>query len=141
MKEDADNENILTKKGYKNTRSRKAVIDALEAAHSLMSAEDIFLRIKEDGGSVNLSTVYRTLELMESKGMVEKTVMDGGKARFGLTGNGHRHQLICVNCHKMISFDSCPLKSLEKDIGRKTQFDITGHRLELFGLCPECKKN
>lgn len=136
-----DDGNILTQQGCKNTKSRKAVIDALERAKSPVSAEEIFFDIKENNKSTNLSTVYRTLDLMESKGLVEKTVMPDGKARFELTGYGHRHHLICTSCHKTVYIEKCPLQSLEKDVGRETSFDITGHRLEFYGLCPDCRKN
>jgi len=59
-------DDILAKIGCKNTKSRKAVIEVLENAENPLSAEDIFLCIKKQGSSVNLSTVYRTLDLMES---------------------------------------------------------------------------
>ncbi len=134
-------DNLLTRKGCKNTKSRKAVIDVLQNAKMPISVEEIYLAIKNEGISTNLSTVYRILDLMESMKLVNKIVVDDGKARYELTGDGHRHHLICTNCRKMIPIDTCPLKSLEKDVGEKTNFDITGHRLEIYGVCPECKKD
>lgn len=133
-------DNILTKKGCRSTKSRKAIISVLENADVPLSAEDIFFRLKESGTSANLSTVYRNLELLERKGLVDKTILNDSKARFEVTGDGHRHHLICTGCHKMISIDFCPLEFLQKDVGKKTKFDITGHKLELYGICPECKK-
>jgi Fur family ferric uptake transcriptional regulator len=136
-----EEENILTKKGCKNTRSRKAVIEQLEKFERPVTAEEVYLQIKESGLSINLSTVYRTLDLMESKGLVGKTIMNDNKARYELTGEGHKHHLICTGCHKMIPIDYCPLAKLELDVSKETRFDITGHRLELYGLCPDCKKS
>lgn len=138
MKKSTDD--ILAKIGCKNTKPRKTVIEVLESTNKSLSAEDIFIRIKELGESVNLSTVYRTLELMETKSLVNKTVMGDGKARYELTVDGHRHHLVCTNCHKSVLIDFCPLEKLEKDISEKNNFDITGHRFEIYGLCPECKK-
>lgn len=135
-----EEENILTQKGCKNTRSRKAVIEQLEKLKRPVTAEEVFLQIKTEGLSVNLSTVYRTLDLMESKGLVDKTIMNDNKARYELTGEGHRHHLICTSCHKMIPIDFCPVEKLELDVSKETRFDITGHKLELYGLCPDCKK-
>lgn len=132
--------NVLTKKGCKNTKSRKVVIEVLEKTEKPISAEEIYLRIKETGSSVNLSTVYRTLELMESKELINKTHMGDGKARYELTGDGHKHHLICTNCYKSVPIDICPMEAIQKDVGSKTRFDITGHKLELYGICPECKK-
>lgn len=132
--------NILGEQGCKNTKSRKVIVEILEKAEKPISAEEIFLRIKERGSSVNLSTVYRTLDLLESKELVNKTRMGDGKAIYELTGNGHRHHLICTNCHKSVPIDMCPLEALQRDVGKKTKFDITGHKLELYGICPDCKK-
>lgn len=133
-------ENLLAQKGYKSTKSRKAVLSILQKAETPLSAEDIFLRIKESGQSANLSTVYRTLELLENGGLVEKSVINGGRAMYELVHSGHRHHLICTGCNRIVPIDTCPLVSMMKDIGRKTSFDITGHRLELYGLCPDCRE-
>lgn len=134
-------DNILTEKGCKNTKSRRVVILVLEKAGNPLTVEDIFFSTKEFGASVNLSTVYRVLDLMERKGLVNKTLMGDGKARYELTGDGHRHHLICTNCHRMVPIDVCPLEKIEEDVVKKTNFDITGHKLELYGVCPDCKKN
>jgi Fur family transcriptional regulator, ferric uptake regulator len=140
MLKNNNKDNILTQQGCKNTKSRKAVIDVLNSSTTPVSAEDIFMLIKDLGSSANLSTVYRTLELMENKGLVSKSIMNDGKARFELTGDGHKHHLICTNCHKMVPIDICPIEKLETDVSKKTNYDITGHKLELYGVCPECKK-
>jgi Fur family transcriptional regulator, ferric uptake regulator len=131
--------NILTRQGCKNTKSRKAIIEMLEKAEMPMSAEELFLRLKEKGHSVNLSTVYRTLELMEGKALVSKSVIHEGKARYELTGDGHRHHLICTNCNRVVHIDVCPLEELQRNVSQTTNFNITGHRLELYGVCPACK--
>ncbi len=140
MNKNHGEENILTQKGFKNTKGRKAIIDVLEKVEMPVSAEEIFLKLKDMGVSTNLSTVYRTLELLETKGLVSKSLINEGKARFELTGEGHRHHLVCTECQKIISIDTCPIEQLENEVGKETKFCITGHRLELFGICPECQK-
>lgn len=140
MDSELNDKNILSKIGFKNTKSRKTVIEILEKAGVPMAAEEIFLRAKEYGISINLSTVYRNLELMDNKGLVDKILMRDGKARYGLKDETHKHQLICTNCNRRVSIDCCPLQALEKDVGRETKFDITGHKLELYGVCPQCKE-
>ncbi|HHW00023.1 MAG TPA: transcriptional repressor [Clostridiaceae bacterium] len=140
MTKKVDNENIISRQGYRNTKSRAAVVEILENAEIPLSAEDIYLRMKESGRSASLSTVYRILELMENNRLVERTSVNNNKAMFTLVRSGHKHHLICTSCHKMVALGGCPLKGLESDISRETQFDITGHRLEVYGICPECRK-
>jgi len=124
----------------KTQNQGKQLLRFLKNAENPLSAEDIFLCIKKQGSSVNLSTVYRTLDLMESKSVVNKIVMMDGKARYELTVDGHRHHLVCTNCHKSVPIDFCPLENMEKDIGMRSDFDITGHKIEIYGICPNCKK-
>ena len=139
---DSESKNgLLAGKGRRNTRSRKAVADVLEKAELPVTVEEIHQKVRGMGFSTNLSTVYRTLELMESMGLVEKSVMMGSRACYQLVNNGHRHHVVCTGCHRMIPIAGCPLETLEKNIGEATKFDITGHKLELYGLCPACKKN
>jgi len=135
-----ENENIISRRGYRNTKSRAAVVEILENAETPLSAEDIFMKMKESGRSASLSTVYRILELMENNRLVEKTTINNGKALFSLARSGHNHHLICTSCHKMVALGDCPVKELERNISRETQFDITGHKLEVYGICPECRK-
>jgi len=133
---------FLIKKGCRSTKSRKAVIEILEESETPMTAENIFLKIKELGFTTNLSTIYRNLELMESVGLVEKTtVLNDSKSRYELVRKGHRHHIICTACRKMVPLDSCPFQKYETDIENETKFDITGHQFILYGLCPECKKS
>ena len=134
-----EKDNILTQKGCKKTKARAAVVDILEAALQPVTAEDIYIKIKKLGLAVNLSTVYRNLDLMESKELVEK-VIGGSKAMYILTGGSHKHHLICTGCRRVVSVNICPFKNMENEVVKETEFDITGHKLELYGVCPECKK-
>lgn len=134
-------DNILTRVGCKNTKAREAIVEVLENTSTPLSADDIYFKIKELGAAANLSTIYRTLELMENKHLIDKSIMGDGKAKYEITLYGHHHYLICTNCHKSISIDICPIKKLEKEMEKNTNFDITGHRFEVYGICPKCKND
>lgn len=140
MEKNPSYDKILSQIGCKITKSRKMIIEVLIKAEIPLSAEEIFLTIKESGASTNLSTVYRTLDLLESKGLLDKCVINGGSARYQLVQEGHKHHITCTSCYTSIPISTCPLESLEKDIINKTNFNITGHKLELYGLCPKCRK-
>jgi len=135
-----NSENILTKYGYKNTKARKALLEVLEKALFPLSAEDIFFKIKANNYSVNLSTVYRNLGMLINSDVLTKLVMNDGKSLYQLKDDQHRHHLICIGCHKTVTIYACPLHSLEEDLREQTNFEIMDHKLELYGLCPQCKK-
>lgn len=141
MEKSPNYDTILSQIGCKSTKSRKVIIEVLVKTEIPLSAEEIFLLVKDSGASTNLSTVYRTLDLLESKGLLDKCIMSEGRARYQLVLEGHKHHITCTSCHKSIPISICPLETLEKDLVNKTNFNITGHKLELYGLCPKCRKN
>lgn len=131
---------LLTREGVKNTKNRNAILEILELSGEPLSAEEVFLKLKEEGISMCLSTVYRTFERLASKGLIVKSnIFDDGKARYQLNGMEHTHNIVCIGCHQTISFDECPVDGIEEQLMKKIGFDVTGHKFEIYGYCKECK--
>jgi Fur family ferric uptake transcriptional regulator len=127
--------------GIKKTRQRESVLSVLEHSEKPLSATDIYSKMKKGGDAVWLSTVYRVLELFVKKGVVIKTnVMNNEMAVYELNRFKHKHYAVCMNCHKMITMDNCPMEKfipkLEDD-----DFHVLGHNLEVFGFCRDCNPN
>lgn len=127
--------------GMKNTKQRQLLLELFQNAGRSLSAEEIF----EDAGIRNarlaLSTVYRNLEQLSSRGILTKTLFPDGLSRYELTGEHvHHHYLVCTRCQKRQTFDECPLKRMQHDLEEETGFKITGHNLMLYGLCKECQE-
>jgi len=124
--------------GMKKTKPRECVLSVLEHADSPISAMDICSRIEKEGSTVWLSTVYRILELLVKNGTVIKnTIMDNDMAVYELNRNHHKHYAICVNCHKIIPMDNCPMEEFVPKL-EDTDFRILGHKVEMYGYCKEC---
>lgn len=140
MKNNPSCDEILSQIGCKTTKSRRMIIEVLIGTEVPLSAEEIFLIVKDSGATTNLSTVYRTLDLIEGKGLLDKCIMSDGKARYKLALEGHTHHITCTGCYKSIPISICPLEPIEKDLVNKTDFNITGHKLEVYGLCPKCRE-
>ncbi|ERT59170.1 Fur family transcriptional regulator [Megasphaera vaginalis (ex Srinivasan et al. 2021)] len=132
---------LLHKHGLKNTRARNWVLHVLLAREGVLTAEEIYQNIDQNGGKVNYSTIYRILELFETASLVEKTFLPDLKRHgYALRSIGHRHRLICLRCHKTVEISACPLASFEERIAAETTFQIVGHNLELFGYCGDCRR-
>ena len=87
-----------------------------------------------------MSSVYRILESLVSKGLIIKSSITGDvKALFELNRSEHKHLFVCTGCKKMISVDGCPLEEYERQLRDKLGLDITGHKLEIYGYCKECR--
>lgn len=136
-----DIEQLLKQSGLKSTNQRKAILQILERRELPATADDVFLELKEHKIAANLSTVYRIMEVLSNRGLIKKLAIVGeDKAYYEFFKVIHRHFLICLECKKMLPIQGCPLKGYEKTLEEKTNFEISGHRLDIYGYCPACKK-
>ena len=124
--------------GIKRTKNRETVLSVLENSEKPLSALDIFSEIGKTGTTTWLSTVYRILETFVKKGIVIKTnVINNEMAVYELNRFNHRHFAVCMNCHKIIAMNNCPMDKFTVKLEDK-DFHIMGHNLEVFGLCGDC---
>lgn len=141
MKEKQTYNELLLKCGLKNTKQRSAIIELLKSNNTPLSAEDIFLALKENGVITSLSTVYRSLDALSAKDIVTKsTYLEQDKAKYSLNFNEHRHHLICLGCMRMVEMGKCPLNDIEASLANNSSFKVTGHKLEIYGYCADCQK-
>lgn len=128
---------------YKLTPQREATVLVLlehEADH--LSAEDVFLLVKDKSPDIGLATVYRTLELLTDLKIVDKINFGDGVARFDLRKEGadhFHHHLICIECGKVEEIQEDLLGDVEKIVESRWDFDIKDHWLTFHGICRVCK--
>lgn len=140
MKENNDCKDNLKYNGLKNTKQRTAILEILENSNQPISAEQIYFELIEKKISVSLSTVYRAVEIMVSKELVTKLSISGdNKALFELNRMIHKHYLVCLGCKKILAINHCALENYEEALAKETNFMIVGHKLDIYGYCPECK--
>jgi Fur family ferric uptake transcriptional regulator len=131
----------LKKNGMKSTKHRVAILDILIKKDQPISAENIFFEIQKMDVAINLSTVYRNLEALLEKGLVTKLSLSGdSRSVFEYNRKVHRHYLICLGCKKILAIEDCPIKGYEHQIEDETEYQIVGHKLDLYGYCPKCKE-
>lgn len=124
--------------GLKKTKPRECVLSVLEHAQKPLSAMEICSEIEKGGNTVWLSTVYRILELLVEKGIVIKlSVMNSEMAVYELNRYKHKHYAVCLNCHKIVSMENCPMEKFMPKL-RDEDFHVTGHNLEIYGYCKDC---
>lgn len=129
-------------RGMKWTRQRKAVYDVLLQAGEPLSAVQIYNQTVKNDASENyaVSTIYRILTAFEEKGFVSRSSWMGeGTQVYELERGSHTHYAICLSCHKHIPLHACPFEHVHLPESGG-DFQITGHKLELYGYCKECKQ-
>lgn len=130
----------LSEQGYKLTRQRKAVVEVVTHAHTRLSAAEVFAKAQRVCPDLGLTTVYRTLEILEQMGVIRRVHLDDGCEGFAPASAEHGHHLICSRCQETIEFEDCNMTSLLRRVAEQTGFTIEQHWLELVGLCPKCQK-
>ena len=126
--------------GYRLTAAREAIIAALVQAGGHVSADELVALVHTAAPHVGRMTVYRTLDLLCELGCLRPVYQGTGAAHYILFADGHHHHLVCRQCEKVVEFEECLLRELEERIGRRFNFAIEGHLLELYGLCGECQQ-
>ena len=132
------NEEVLRQNKIKVTKARLAILDIIMKSESSISADQIFNSCIHLGEDINLSTVYRTLDLFEEKSLIEKFDLGEGRYTYCIKKNSHMHVLRCSICDKEIEVP-CPMHQVEEMVKNKTGFTLTEHQLVLKGYCEECK--
>jgi Fur family peroxide stress response transcriptional regulator len=124
--------------GLKLTPQRLAVLDFLEGNSSHPSAEDIYRALHKKFPTMSLATVYNTLYNLRLKGRVLELSIDPEKKRFDPNTKPHNH-LICVKCKKVADIKETFDLSLVDD--QVPDFEVLGHHVEFYGICPLCKSS
>jgi len=129
----------LSELGYRLTPQRLMILSAVAGADSHISAEEIYAQVRARYPHMNISTVYRTLELLKELGLVTETDMGDGRVRYHSIGKGHHHHLVCEKCGKIIDIEESMLSPLWAEIRQKYNFRVNMKHLAFFGLCPKCQ--
>ncbi len=140
MKKTSDIIASLSEKGYRMTPQRMMVLAAIENSDHHISAEEIYAQVIARYPHLNISTVYRTLELLNRLGLVTETDLGGGRVRYHPADKGHHHHLVCQECGRVVDLDESVLENLKTLIQRDYKFAPDIRHLAFFGTCADCRK-
>jgi Fur family ferric uptake transcriptional regulator len=122
------------------TGPRRAILDIFRSHPGPLSIRELFSLLR--GKVCDLATVYRSIHLLQSMGMIKRFDFGDGAARFELLAegdDGHHHHLICTECAGVIEIEECFPENLERKIAARNGFKSVTHKLEFFGVCPRCQ--
>ena len=140
MDEPRDIAGKLSKQGYRLTPQRIMVLSAIENSDNHISAEEIYAQIVAHYPNVNISTVYRTLELLKRLGLVTETDLGEGRVRYHSAEKGHHHHLVCRECGVIIDLDESVLSPVKDALLREYGFIADLRHLAIMGRCVNCSK-
>ena len=130
------------------TRSQEKVLEVLQNLKKAISAQELYIKLRQSNHNMGLATVYRSLEALKLQGEVKVRILPNGESVYSSINRDlaegealrDRHHLTCVNCNRSIPIKECPVHELEKQLEHSHQFKVYYHTLEFFGLCDRCQE-
>lgn len=130
----------LKKRGFRLTPQRLAVLKILSSSSAHPTAEQIYAQVKVDFPTTSLATIYKTLALLQEEGEILELGFGDGSNRYdGLKPYAHPH-LICVCCKRILDLEFPVLEELSKTMEQEYGYQIISHRLDIYGICPNCQR-
>ena len=128
----------LRARGYRVTPQRQLVLEAVKACEQA-TPEEICARVRETARGVNISTVYRTLELLEELGMVTHSHLGHGAPTYHLASEADHVHLVCRGCGEISEVSPDLVESFVANLDDKLGFLTDVHHLTVFGRCRKCR--
>ncbi|MFC1974021.1 Fur family transcriptional regulator [Chloroflexota bacterium] len=128
----------LRDQGYRLTPQRKLIFSTIHHSTGHISADEIYSQVCAKYPRVNISTIYRTLELLKELGLVMEIDLSEGRLRYHDVDKGHHHHLICQKCGRISELDESLLLPLKNLVFDKYSFRADLNHLAIFGKCGQC---
>src|SRR5689334_1929890 len=131
----------MAKKGLRSTAQRRLIVDTFFGSASHMTIEDLLHEVRTHDKGIGYATVYRTLKLLAECGVASERRFGDGLSRYELAdeASAHHDHLICVSCGKIVEFEEPRIEALQEEIAARHGFEVTSHKHEMYGTCPECQ--
>lgn len=134
-------EEYISGKNLKMTPQRKLILDAFLETDDHFTVDEFYARLKRLDKSIGQATVYRTMKLLEEAGLARRLDYDPRTAKYERRDiSSHHDHMVCEVCGKVVEFESPAIEQLQEELAEDQGFELTGHRMYLFGICPQCRK-
>ncbi len=132
-------ENALKQRGLRLTVQRFAIAKTFFEAEGHLNADELCSAVRVDYPAIGQATVYRTLKLLEEVGLASSSTFGSNSARFEVNDGHHHDHLVCIACDRIVEFLNEDIEALQEHVAKEHGFTLTSHRMELFGLCRQCR--
>lgn len=133
-------EGFIEKKGLKKTVERSKILEVITGIPGHFDAEALLKSISRRNLKVSRASAYRTIKLLVEAGIIRESIMRDGRTiyEYGPAKTHHDH-MVCIKCGALIEFSDALIEKHQQEICRKHKFTMTGHRLEISGICGSCR--
>jgi Fur family ferric uptake transcriptional regulator len=129
----------LREQGYRLTPQRNLIWEVLRDAGRHVTAEEVAAEVRRTLPDVNVSTVYRTLELLVSLDLVVETRLEGSAVYYEVSPEPTHHHFVCTSCGAVGHFGDELLAPVHEELSANQAFAVSHIQVTAFGLCRECR--
>ena len=130
----------LKERGQRITPQRLAILRILASSEGHPSVEEIYSVVIKDFPTTSLATVYKTITLLKELGEVLELEFSHGSNRYDGTKPFPHPHVVCTRCKRIVDPGLASLSAMTAEVSEQTGFKVVNHRLDFYGLCPECQK-
>ena len=131
----------LQERGHRLTVQRTLILDVIESISGHIGVDEVFRRIHDAYPQVNVSTVYRTMELLEQEGLLTHTHFHDGAALWHRAEEGHHQHLVCERCGRKIDLDLEVVEPLAGELRTRYGFAANLTHFAILGICDACQRS
>ncbi len=124
----------------KSTAQRDTIVRAFLDTQRHVSVEELYNEVRRRNPRIGYATVYRTMKLLTECGIAAERHFRDGEARYESAAKRHHDHLICERCGRIVEFEEPRIEDLQEQIAKRLGFQFTGHKMELYGICRDCRR-
>jgi Fur family ferric uptake transcriptional regulator len=128
----------LEQAGIRVTEPRRAVAGLIAIRDGHFTAADLVAQSRQQRLAIGRATIFRALELFVELHLVERLDLPSGEHAYVACEPAHHHHVVCSRCGRSVEVEDFGMTDVTREVARRTGFRIERHRLELFGVCPDC---
>lgn len=125
-------------KNIRLTSARKAILEHIEEAEAHLMATQIHLALSQRLPSLNLTTVYRSLDYLVEHKLISVADIGKGSPVYEKVSETLHHHLICQKCHAIAQIDHSHIAPFFQKLNQETGFEVTSNHIALYGICENC---
>jgi Fe2+ or Zn2+ uptake regulation protein len=132
-------DSLLPNQKYRMTHQRQVILEEIRKVNTHPTADEVYDTVRKRLPRISLGTVYRNLEILSTRGLIQKVGPLSSQMRFDGNTKSHYH-IRCSYCGRV---EDAPIESMddiENAVRNVSDYSIIGHRLEFMGICPECRR-
>jgi Fur family ferric uptake transcriptional regulator len=131
--------NLFKGKKLRKSHPRLLIYQELSHTKKPLSPQELYQSLVKKQKKIGLTSIYRSLELFESLGIVFK-IVNGSSVKYKLCElEEHHHHIICKTCGSVVELNFCDISDWSKKVTESTGYQVIDHQLNFYGFCKNCK--